>query len=213
MTQQVRALLAVAALLSLAPSSASAVVTSTPIAAACTTVARGCRVQLDPFALQPALGRRLERFSFELDGQPVYDFAWDQSNPPSAAYVPSAPANGLAARCEQSYVVTVRAMDDLDASPVLVGQTDAVTCPVRVPDPGSQPGAFAAAAALFALRRRAIAIDPESRCRRRCSRCRELVAKSDPSAPTAETSTSSRAPWFESRRAHHRATNRIRLAH
>ena len=168
MTRQVRALLGVAALLSLAPSSASAVVTSTPIAAACSAVARGCRVQLDPFALQPALGRRLERFSVELGGQPVYDFAWDQSNPPSAAYVPSAPANGLAARCEQSYVVTVHAMDDLDASPVLVGQTDAVTCPVRVPDPGAQPGAFAAAAALFALVRRARGATHRSRLASSC---------------------------------------------
>ena len=65
--------------------------------------------------------------------------------------MPSAPARGLAARCEQTYVVTVRAMDDLDASPAIVGQIDSIACPVRVPDPGSRAGALAAAAALLTL--------------------------------------------------------------
>jgi len=150
-----RALAGTVALLSLAASPVCAVVTASPIAAACYAVARGCRVQVDPFALQPPLGRSLERFSVELDGQSVYDFATDTSNPPVGAYVPSAPARGFAARCEQSYVLTVRAMDDLDASPLVVGQTDSILCPVRVPEPGARFGSVAVVAALLAVARRA----------------------------------------------------------
>jgi len=54
-----------------------------------------------------------------------------------------------------------------------------------------------------APRHRAVAIDGESRCRLRCSICRQLVAKPDPPAQLAEIATSSFcAPWFESRRTH-----------
>ena len=145
---------AIAVAASIAAFAARAEVTGSPIAAACYATARGCRVELDPFALDVPMGRRLEHVSIDLNGQTVYDFATDQSNPPGSGYVPSAPARGLAARCEQSYVVTVRAMDDLDPSPVLVGQTDAVPCPVRVPEPGAGLAALAGAAVLLDRSRR-----------------------------------------------------------
>ncbi|RIL08045.1 MAG: hypothetical protein DCC71_00915 [Proteobacteria bacterium] len=154
MTRRARALVWAAACASLATGAAEAFVSASPIAAACYAAERGCRVQLDPFALEVPLGRRLAHVSIELDGQPVYDFSTDASNPPAGAYVPTLPARGFAARCEESYVLTVRAQDDGDAVASVAAQTDAIPCPVRVPEPEASLAAGAALGVLLARRRR-----------------------------------------------------------
>lgn len=134
---------------------AEGVVTASPIAAGCYALPRGCRVHVDPFTLQPASGWHLRSFQVVLGRAQVYDLHTDQDNPPSAAYTPTMPKLGFAARCETSYSAKVVAMDSGDLIPATVGQTEPFTCPTAVPESDAAPLGAIAALALLARGARA----------------------------------------------------------
>lgn len=89
-----------------------------------------CQIHVDswqPLAIAP--GERLLAFRLQANGQPLYDFKTDVSNPPMGSYLPSLVKKEFAARCGESYVLSVVAQDTADPGPVAVGQTNAFICP------------------------------------------------------------------------------------
>jgi hypothetical protein len=91
-----------------------------------------CRLHVDswqPLAIAP--GARLLAFQLQANGQLLYDFHTDVSNPPAGSYLPSLVKKDFAARCGESYVLSVLAQDTGDVAPVAVGQTNTFTCPVQ----------------------------------------------------------------------------------
>jgi hypothetical protein len=94
-----------------------------------------CKIHIDPFLINinDAGGARLERFTLYANGQPIYDFRTDISNPPGVDYSPSMVMEDFAAECGVSYVVNMIAKDTTDNNPLNYGQTTEFTCPSEVP--------------------------------------------------------------------------------
>ena len=134
----------------IAASSAQAVVTTSPFAAACFAARRGCRVTVDPFTLQVSIGQRLASFQIGLGTSTVYDFHTDQSNPPSGSYTPTIPRLGFAARCNTSFAARLSAQGSGDVAPVILAETTPIVCPV--PEPGALAQGAGAVLALAAGR-------------------------------------------------------------
>jgi hypothetical protein len=70
------------------------------------------------------------------NGQVVYDFRTDVSNPPPAggsAYTLSQVALDFAATCGKTYTINVLGKSNTDANPLNMGQTAQFTCPAGVP--------------------------------------------------------------------------------
>ena len=94
-----------------------------------------CKIHIDPFTINinDAAGAKLEKFTLFANGEPIYDFRTDISNPPNVDYSPSLVMEDFAARCGTSYVVNLVAKDTSDANPLNYGQTTEFTCPTSVP--------------------------------------------------------------------------------
>lgn len=110
---------------------------SGPVEGGCYQATRTtCSVHIDSW--QPIAiggGQRLRAVQLQANGLVVYDFRTDVSNPPAgSSYRPSAVRQDFAARCGQSYVLTLLAQDTGDAGLVVVGQTNAFTCPAYAAD-------------------------------------------------------------------------------
>jgi len=94
-----------------------------------------CKLHVDPFTINidEGNGARLERFTLYANGNPIYDFRTDLSNPPAADYTPSLVMEDFAAECGVTYFMNLVAKDSSDTNPLNYGQTAQFTCPVSVP--------------------------------------------------------------------------------
>jgi len=88
-----------------------------------------CKLRVDPFAVQTFFGARLEGLKLQANGQTIYDFRTDVSNPPSGSYVPSRVKLDFAATCGRAYVVSLQADDSSQPSFTTIAQTTVFTCP------------------------------------------------------------------------------------
>ena len=115
---------------------AAATVYSSPINGGCYIAAPNqCRLHVDPFTINinTAAGAKLAEFRLQANGQTIYHFRTDISNPPNYNYTPSLVALDFAANCGQTYVLNILGRDSLDANLLNMGLTAAFTCPAAVP--------------------------------------------------------------------------------
>lgn len=104
---------------------------ASPINAACVQVkASVCKLHVDPFTIQVAPGQQLTAFQLRANGNLLYDFRTDVSNPPASAYTPSLVRRDFAARCGQTYTVDLLAQDSGDGSLLNAGRAENIACPV-----------------------------------------------------------------------------------
>jgi hypothetical protein len=92
--------------------------------------ANQCAIRVDrwaPLTITP--GARLEAVQLWANGQLLYDFRTDLSNPPSGSYQLSPVKQDFAARCSASYVLEVLVKDTQDPALAISGQTNPFTCP------------------------------------------------------------------------------------
>ena len=109
---------------------------ASPINAGCYIAgADDCRIHVDPFTINinEGAGARLVMFELYANGNLIYSFRTDVSNPPGTDYSPSPVALDFAATCGISYTVNLIGRDTLDANPLNMGQTAPFTCPSTVP--------------------------------------------------------------------------------
>lgn len=94
-----------------------------------------CKIHIDPFTINinDGAGARLVLFQLLANGNVIYDFRTDVSNPPGVDYSPSLVMQDFAAECGQEYTVNMVARDTLDTNVLNTGQTAAFTCPAGVP--------------------------------------------------------------------------------
>lgn len=94
-----------------------------------------CKIHIDPFTINinDGAGARLVLFQLRANGNVIYDFRTDVSNPPGVDYSPSLVMQDFAAECGQEYVVNMVARDTLDTNVLNTGQMAAFTCPAGVP--------------------------------------------------------------------------------
>jgi hypothetical protein len=110
---------------------------ASPINGGCYIAApNDCRIHIDPFLINinDGAGAKLLRATLFANGQVVYDFRTDVSNPPGVDYLPTMPALDFAARCGETFFVNLIAQDTSDANPLNYGQTTEFTCPSAVPE-------------------------------------------------------------------------------
>jgi hypothetical protein len=88
-----------------------------------------CKLRVEPYTVGTFFGARLEAFQLQANGETLYDFRTDVSNPPAGTYTPSRVRLDFAATCGGAYVVSLLADDTSQAGLTLVGQTEAVPCP------------------------------------------------------------------------------------
>lgn len=93
-----------------------------------------CKMHLDPFTINISPGVRLKQFTLYANGDPLYDFRTDVSNPPQGNYSPSLVSQDFAARCGVTYTVNIVGQDSSDANPLNMGQIEGIVCPSVVPD-------------------------------------------------------------------------------
>ncbi|WP_374687841.1 hypothetical protein [Promineifilum sp.] len=109
---------------------------ASPINGGCYIAAANvCKIHIDPFTINidDGAGARLQQFTLYANGNPIYDFRTDVSNPPAADYSPSLVMEDFAAQCGQTYAVNMVAKDTSDANPLNYGQTAQFTCPASAP--------------------------------------------------------------------------------
>lgn len=109
---------------------------ASPINGGCyITAPSQCKIHIDPFTinLHGADGSWLVEFSLYANGNKIYDFRTDVSNPPSNDYSPSLVALDFAATCGQTYYVNLTARTNDYVNPLNAGQTTQFTCPTNVP--------------------------------------------------------------------------------
>ena len=110
---------------------------ASPINGGCYIAAENlCKIHIDPFTINidDGAGAKLERFTLQANGQPIYDFRTDVSNPPGVDYSPSLVALDFAATCGVTYTVNIVGKDTLDTNILNMGQFEDVVCPSTVPD-------------------------------------------------------------------------------
>lgn len=129
-----RSLSGFAIVLALVCAHAQAAQTSAIEAGCYATSDQRCHVRAAPFVVIADSGQPLRRMQLRLNDLVAYDFATDVSNPPTGAYAPSAVALDFAARCGETYVVTLAAQDGNDLGIGVVGQTQPFTCPAAAVD-------------------------------------------------------------------------------
>jgi hypothetical protein len=97
-----------------------------------------CKIHVDPFTINLALGKKLVFFQLVTTRigtgvtQVIYDFRPDQSNPVPFAgsiYTPSLVAKDFAATCGQVYTLSLQGQDTGDTIPFNLGVTEQFTCP------------------------------------------------------------------------------------
>lgn len=103
---------------------------ASPINGGCVQVTPSvCKLHLDPFTIQVAPDRRLKAFQLFANGNMIYDYRTDVSNPPAGNYTPSVVALDFAAACGETYTINLTAKDNLDANFLNAGQVENVVCP------------------------------------------------------------------------------------
>jgi hypothetical protein len=104
---------------------------ASPINAGCVQVTpQICRLHVDPFTIAVAPSQRLGAFQLRANGELLYDFRTDVSNPPVGNYTPSSIALDFAAVCGRIYTINLLARDSGDTNFLNAGQDENVTCPV-----------------------------------------------------------------------------------
>jgi hypothetical protein len=109
---------------------------SSPINGGCyITAPNECKLHVDPFTvnINDGAGAKLVEFILHANGQPIYHFRTDVSNPPAADYTPSLVAMDFAATCGETYYMNILGRDSLDANLLNMGQTAEFICPAAVP--------------------------------------------------------------------------------
>lgn len=110
---------------------AEPLVFASPINAGCVQLTPSvCKLHVDPFTIQTGSGQRLAAFQLRANGQLLYDFRTDVSNPPLGNYTASAVRLDFAATCGQTYTVNLLARDSGDASFLNAGQVENISCPL-----------------------------------------------------------------------------------
>jgi hypothetical protein len=94
-----------------------------------------CKLRVDAFTIAIPVGARLEAFRLQANGETVYDFSTDVSNPPSGSYTPSRVKLDFAATCGRAYVMSVQIDDTSQADFTTVAQTAEFTCPESTAPP------------------------------------------------------------------------------
>jgi hypothetical protein len=109
---------------------------ASPVEAGCFLASDGsCVIHVDPFTAVVAAGERLMRFQLQANGQVIYDFTTDSSNPPVGNYSPGLDRLEFAAVCEVSYSVSALTQDTGDPGLVVAGASETFTCPAPTPIP------------------------------------------------------------------------------
>jgi hypothetical protein len=91
--------------------------------------ATSCKLSVEPFSIRIAPGEELLSFNLTANDQTLYDFGASTADPLIGDYVPSSVALDFAARCGQTYIVELHALDTGDLDFVTIGQTQQVPCP------------------------------------------------------------------------------------
>lgn len=109
---------------------------ASPINAGCyITAPNQCRIHADPFTInvEAAPNNHLAEFKIVANGNIVYHFATDLSNPPSGNYTPSLVALDFAATCGTTYTISLQGRTTDIVVFYNLGSTRSVTCPSSVP--------------------------------------------------------------------------------
>ncbi len=113
---------------------------ASPVHAGCYRAkADRCKIHVEPFTITIALGTKLALFRLVAirmgtgTQTVIYDWRPDQSNPVPAigtTYTPSRVAKDFAARCGETYEISLQGKDTGDTSVFNLGLTDQFTCPL-----------------------------------------------------------------------------------
>jgi hypothetical protein len=113
---------------------------ASPVHAGCYLArADRCKIHVEPFTINIASGKKLALFRLVAlrmgtgTQTVIYDWRPDQSNPaPSAGttYTPSRVAKDFAARCGETYEISLQGQDTGDTGVFNLGLTNQFTCPI-----------------------------------------------------------------------------------
>lgn len=116
---------------------------ASPIQAGCYIAAPGqCRLHVEPFTINLAVGEKLVFFQIVSIVQgtavqaTIYNFRPDQSNPvpfSGSSYTPSLVTQDFAATCGTSYQLSLQGQDTGDAATKNLGLTGVIACPATAP--------------------------------------------------------------------------------
>lgn len=135
-----RVLMAVAMLMAISPGRSNGLAAGNPKVAAvlagqlngsCYIAAPpSCKLHVDALAVNVNPGQTLVGFELQANGQTIYAFRTDVSNPPGAGiYTASLPPLDFAARCGETYTLSLLARDSGDSGWLVTGQSAPVPCP------------------------------------------------------------------------------------
>ena len=112
---------------------------ASPVHAGCYLAkADRCKIHVEPFTINLATGKKLVYFALIATRArnglqtTIYDFRPDSSNPVPASgdtFSPSLVAKDFAARCGETYTVSLQGRDTGDTSAYNLGTTGQFTCP------------------------------------------------------------------------------------
>ena len=113
---------------------------ASPVHAGCYLAkADRCKIHVEPFTINIAMGTRLAQFQLVAirmgtgTQTVIYDWRPDQSNPVPVfgdTYTPSLVAKDFAARCGETYEISLQGKDTGDTNVFNLGLTDQFTCPI-----------------------------------------------------------------------------------
>ena len=116
---------------------------ASPVHAGCYLArADRCKIHVEPFTINIASGKKLAQFQLVAirmgtgTQTVIYDWRPDQSNPvPSigTTYTPSLVAKDFAARCGETYEISLQGKDSGDTNVFDLGLTGQFTCPTKAP--------------------------------------------------------------------------------
>jgi hypothetical protein len=107
---------------------------ASPIQAGCYVAAPGqCKIHVDPFTIYVGSGQHLLLYEIWVNGNAVYRFRTDTSNPPLNNYSPSLVMQDFAATCGSTYTVQLVGRDTGDPSSYSLGLTTPFDCPASAP--------------------------------------------------------------------------------
>lgn len=89
-----------------------------------------CKIKVDPFTI--ITNANLFNFKLQANGQTIYDFSTDSSNPPLGDYTPSQVKQDFAARCGATYTLNLIANDSSSPAFYNLGSTRLIQCPEGV---------------------------------------------------------------------------------
>lgn len=102
-----------------------------------------CRIHIDAWSpISVTVGEALLGFQLQANGQPLYDFRTDASNPPVSTYTTSRVAQDYAVQCGGTYSLTLLVEDSGGGGLQVAGHTNAFSCPLLetpTPTPTSTP--------------------------------------------------------------------------